>query len=573
MMTTQNSENAAYFVPGDIVFGFRIAVPPDKLRQSPYFGSPQALATYLEKQKLSPVGGFDLDEQLVAQPFQTVLPVPSRAGRLDHTELSTILARMRLKNSSELPEYVARVFQRLKEDAAKQLRPPSIGEPPRLTWIQPNWFGGFAQGHIGTGGPGGRPRPVTTRPEAQATQFSFPGLEQCIAQETTTSAPTDVIDVYILDTLPDKPKAKGACAGDPQSVSGQVHLPEQIANKTEFERHPLGDVIKDGFLQRPDKSWKAVSGDLTFTWAEDLRPGVFASLMEPPPNEDKPAYYVKDHDSTPPDEPYEVSDHGIFIAGIIKQIVPKARIHLIQVLNRYGVGTVESVANGFAEIARLRSQGKAQSPYLVNCSFTFTTPVLDELFKAPHVLPEEHPLYGLMNDKAFQASARRLFEAMVPSVERLGQSLKEIQGSGENCLVIAAAGNDSDLLQNIRLDARYPANVGSVLGVGALTRDFKVWDYSNVSDTPAVAGLMALGVVQNVFTQAFPGGQPNPDGFAEWAGTSFATPVITGYVAKVCLERGLSPRQALAFLVQFAHISATGEAVLEITQPLAVPVP
>lgn len=555
-MNRPNNEPIAYFVPGEVILGFAAATPGGS-RASPELGSLQAVTELLQAEGLMPPSGFDLKASL-----RTVqLPRPASRGPVARGDeaRSTVLAKLRLGNPAELSAYLGQLARKLREEEAT---PRAADGGLRLSFAQPNWLGGTAQTGIGTGGPGGRPTPLTQRPYGQATEFSFPILERMLAEWKDARRP---VNVYILDTIPGK-------LGGP-STGGPVHLPMAIADDAEFARHPLGKVLKAGFQVLPDGSWQSPDGDLTLTWAEDLQPGVFADLFEA--DGVTPAYYLDDHDPTPPHEPYPVADHGIFIAGIVRQIAPQARLHLIEVLNRYGVGTLESVANGFAEVARRRGSADdgGQSVYLINCSLTFAVPVLDRVVKAAHALPATHPLYALMQDDAFQSLTRRFFAAVVPSAQDLGISLKEIRGQDEVGLVVAAAGNDSDVGQGIRLDARYPANVGSVLGVGALARDFTIWTHSNVADTPATAGLATLGVLQSLYTQEFPGGQPNPYGFAEWAGTSFATAVITGYLAKVCGWLGMTPRQALSFLGDFTSPEpSTGEARLRVEQPHAAPV-
>ena len=127
-------------------------------------------------------------------------------------------------------------------------------------------------------------------------------------------------------------------------------------------------------------------------------------------------YHLNQHE-------YPMPDHGLFVAGIIHSIAPKAQIHLIEGLNTYGVGTFETFANAIALAQRIalkqpladvdiedmgihprlpppaRSQGSAAPdvadvtqvrpdragttastltpdylPMVMNCSFVFTAP-------------------------------------------------------------------------------------------------------------------------------------------------------------------------------------------------------
>src|SRR4030095_12775981 len=48
--------------------------------------------------------------------------------------------------------------------------------------------------------------------------------------------------------------------------------------------------------------------------------------------------------------PYPISNHGLFIAGIINSIAPMASLRLIEVLNPHGVGTAETLVAGLAKL-------------------------------------------------------------------------------------------------------------------------------------------------------------------------------------------------------------------------------
>ena len=148
--------------------------------------------------------------------------------------------------------------------------------------------------------------------------------------------------------------------------------------------------------------------------------------------------------------------------------------------------------------------------------------------------------------------------------------------------VVAAAGNDSWKKkdgQRHAQSARYPAAFTKVLGVGALpqgdpTRNrHEASSFSNLGDDPVINGIMTLGGepgarkgVLGLYLGEFPesrgeagqtpddedenGIQPeanrtnnklgwaqvpsnNKNGWAWWAGTSFATPILTAVIASV----------------------------------------
>lgn len=111
-------------------------------------------------------------------------------------------------------------------------------------------------------------------------------------------------------------------------------------------------------------------------------------------------------------------------------------------------------------------------------------------------------------------------------------------------LIVAAAGND-------RTDRPFwPAAFDWVVGVGSLDRDDNVSDFSDHGDW---VDIYALG---RDHVNAFPTGTytcyepPNVGevrqfkNLAKWSGTSFSTPLITGLIAGIMTEHGLTAHEA-----------------------------
>jgi subtilisin family serine protease len=143
--------------------------------------------------------------------------------------------------------------------------------------------------------------------------------------------------------------------------------------------------------------------------------------------------------------------------------------------------------------------------------------------------------------------------------------------------IVAAAGNDA--IDDHRPPARYPAAFDSVIGVGALEEgSSQPTNFSNLADTPVEAGIATFGggAMQDVavpdkgmlgiYIGDFPKGEPNKTGWAWWAGTSFATPVIAGLLATL-INQGSTPDQALQHLRNAeTETSPAGEDVLTVHQ-------
>ncbi len=110
---------------------------------------------------------------------------------------------------------------------------------------------------------------------------------------------------------------------------------------------------------------------------------------------------------------------------------------------------------------------------------------------------------------------------------------------GRNCVLVAAAGNDSSPAPF------WPAAFPWAVGVGSLDRDGRVSSFSNRCSS---ADVYALG--RNL-VNAFPNGtyycHESPDtgdvrvfstGMARWSGTSFAAPIVAGLIAAQVAAHG-----------------------------------
>jgi subtilisin family serine protease len=284
----------------------------------------------------------------------------------------------------------------------------------------------------------------------------------------------------------------------------------------------------------------------------------------------------------PQNEHYDKSDHGTFIASIIRSITPSTKIYLYEVLNSYGDGSFVTVAHGLSEALNRHAQDDTQLVF--NCSLGMT----HELPK--HKSPQE----------PWKKIYPKLWEPLIR--ELIFMALRDAFAqviSRQNITVVASAGNDanpenkeSEEERGPRPPAWYPAAFDKVLSVAALPkglprnasqgRKFKASTYSNSahSEEPgkdkaysfATFGgerkngplgtpdrFAPIGGVLGVYIGKIPTENPdgslsqegpdNPTCVAAWSGTSFAAPIISALIA--AQENELvysSPRNARPYL-------------------------
>jgi hypothetical protein len=270
-----------------------------------------------------------------------------------------------------------------------------------------------------------------------------------------------------------------------------------------------------------------------------------------------------------PPEPFDIRDHGLFVASVVHAAAPWVRLRLVRVLNNFGVGSVHTLV--IALIALLQSKSPDER-LTINLSLGML-PALEQLahiwFGLPinglPGCPEDPSLQFLEDRNVSPDELRDLVEredgGIQGVVDQLHAPVRQLMDTlrSHNCLIVAAAGNDSvfrGVERTPRWSPRIPALYDSVLGVAADTiRPAVPARYSNRGEIPAAAirdavatlggdlapdGLSPTGGVIGVYSAPqFPpllppaGPAPNNTGWAEWAGTSFATPIMSGIAANL----------------------------------------
>jgi hypothetical protein len=254
---------------------------------------------------------------------------------------------------------------------------------------------------------------------------------------------------------------------------------------------------------------------------------------------------------------HDVSDHALFIAGLVHDLAPTSRVSLHPVLNRFGVGDLHLLLQVLQDITASKP---VDQPLVINMSLGFI-PKLEYLpwlwygVQRPND-PDFVPDVAIRDEPRDQAwlvanrgEVDRTRGLLHGGLDQLGSYLL-----ANNCFGVAAAGNDS--LRRVeegypRFGPRFPARDAAVLGVAATTSDpTAAAAYSNVGEDVEIGDHVATfgggvraaddvprGGVISVFTApTYPRGNaaeapPNQNGWAEWSGTSFATGIASGLVA------------------------------------------
>ncbi len=250
---------------------------------------------------------------------------------------------------------------------------------------------------------------------------------------------------------------------------------------------------------------------------------------------------------------FKMPDHGMFVAGIIHDLAPKAKIECIRVLNDLCTGSIETITDALNGIHQRMSMGGdlAGKPVVINMSL---------------VIPDDNEAVRAGIDQALLDLTRDGLLSVIQSLVDLG------------AIFVASAGNEGDLRYNpmnmpaTRPNALYPAafaynglvHAERMIPVGAVNKDGNATVYSCYpgiqgiatygGDLPKDADIedghgydmtsvkkidATIGLYTSPFYPAlsiddpqstYPA--PNASGWAYWIGTSFATPIISAVAAR-----------------------------------------
>jgi hypothetical protein len=200
--------------------------------------------------------------------------------------------------------------------------------------------------------------------------------------------------------------------------------------------------------------------------------------------------------------------HGTFVAGIVQQVAPGAEIRASRTLDIHGVATDLQVATAMINAV------KDDECEILNLS-----------------------LGGSTADNAPPVA----ITAALDVIHALGQA------RGTEVVIVAAAGNGGD-------DTPYfPAACPGVVAVAGLKADLTPAAWSTrgfwVAFSTIGEGVRSTFVegVESAFVDPDPDTY-GPNAWAFWCGSSFAAPQISGRIAQLSYENGISAQQALALL-------------------------
>jgi subtilase family protein len=250
--------------------------------------------------------------------------------------------------------------------------------------------------------------------------------------------------------------------------------------------------------------------------------------------------------------PIIMPDHGLFIAGIVRDLAPDASLECIRVLNKYCVGDLKTLADALVYIESRMSQGGDlyQQPVVINMSL---------------VIPTKEELMSVGIDPDLGGPDNDVYTG-------LRQQIQNLVGLG--AIIAASAGNEGDLRENPsgnRPGPLFPAafayppySIDGIIPVGAVDNKGKVTSYSCY---PGARGIATYGgevpkvtpkdpdpdnppivkvsdAVRGIYssddypplsadTPTLEYEAPNDHAWAYWVGTSFATPIISALATRI----------------------------------------
>jgi hypothetical protein len=240
---------------------------------------------------------------------------------------------------------------------------------------------------------------------------------------------------------------------------------------------------------------------------------------------------------------YFMPDHGLSVAGLVRDVAPRVRIRMIRMLNEFGGGDLYSLFACLTDLERELVAGRVRR-LIINLSLT----IMPDVRRIPSIWFDDRQW-----SKTQLMGAMRVLHHIEEGLRLLFECL-----AAQGALIVAAAGNDSVSAHQRRLSPRpprAPARYESTLSVTAVNSQFAPSIFANAANVPPIdAGVATLGgdgygaldsnglpdAVRGLYiSSVFPDGSPNTSGWADWSGTSMSTAIISG-LASHLMSQGWS---------------------------------
>lgn len=369
-----------------------------------------------------------------------------------------------------------------------------------LVSAMPNWIVTAAPTFYGDGGPALPPRPAPLL-DLPAPANSLLGWHVSFLDPGIPLDPNGAEEVMValLDT---------------------AHRPDRVlsaATRPEFRRNALLQRLAAD-LRNENGSFE-IEYDRYPSW-DDVRSGRDF--------QDGPRYYL-------------MPDHGIFVAGLIRDIAPRARIRLIRILNDYGGSDLYNLFAALTDLEQEVMSGAIRR-LVINLSLT----VMPDIRRLPYVWLHDHQW-----PPSEMAGVRRFLAHIEDGIQKLFESLY-----AHGALIVAAAGNDSISANKQGLrprPPRAPARYEASLSVTSVNSRFAPSLFANAARMlPLDNGVATFGgdvygstdenglpdAVRGIYiSSTFPGGEQNISGWADWCGTSFSVPIISALGAHLMAQQ------------------------------------
>lgn len=368
-----------------------------------------------------------------------------------------------------------------------------------LVSAMPNWLVTAAPAFYGGGGPALPPRPApmldVPGPSHMLAGWRVKLLDEHISLDTGGA---DDVMVAILDTAPHPDRLRSA------------------ATRPELRRNWL--------LQRLTSDLRSEDGSFDIEYDRYLLTDDVTSGRD---YQGDSRYFM-------------IPDHGLTLAGLIRDVAPRAHIRLIRILNDYGGGDLYGLLAALSDLEREMVAGNIRR-LVINLSLTIMPDIrrLAYIWFDHRQWPTTQLMGAMRVLNHIEEGLRLLFEGFL----------------AHGALVVAAAGNDSAQANQAGLPLRpprAPARYESTLSVTTLNSSFAPANFANAANvSPSNTGVATFGgdgqgavdgiglpdAVRGLYiSPAFPRGEQNDSGWADWSGSSFSAAIISGLGAHLMAQ-------------------------------------